>query len=174
MKNIKIELLLGIFLALLISACGSGGNPEEETTPEAITPVTITGITIEPIPEIIELRATSQFQKKVAIKSNTKGEKEVVAIGSGGNINKIFSMSKRKDQKPLPLELLRDYYKELSSVSITERIKVYNLREDRADVIVPALLVYINAMRWSGATEILVPRIGLVDGLIHHLLEKLK
>ena len=108
------------------------------------------------------------------IKSNTKGEKEVVAIGSGGNINKIFSMSKRKDQKPLPLELLRDYYKELSSVSIAERIKLFNLREDRADVIVPALLIYINAMRWSGAAEIHVPRIGLVDGLIQHLWAEVK
>ena len=108
------------------------------------------------------------------IKSATKGEKEVVAIGSGGNINKIFSMSKRKDPKPLPLDLLKDYHKELSSVSLSERIRMYNLREDRADVIVPALLIYINAMRWAGATEIYVPRIGLVDGLIQHLWEQLK
>ena len=108
------------------------------------------------------------------IKSYAKGEKEVIAIGSGGNINKIFSMSKRKDPKPLPLALLRDYHKELSSVSLAERIKVYNLREDRADVIVPALLIYINAMRWAGATEIYVPRIGLVDGLIQHLWEEVK
>jgi len=108
------------------------------------------------------------------IKSYTKGEKEVIAIGSGGNINKIFSMSKRKDPKPLPLDLLRDYYKELNSVSLAERIKIYNLREDRADVIVPALLIYINAMRWAGAMEIYVPRIGLVDGLIQHLWEEVK
>jgi len=108
------------------------------------------------------------------IKSYTKGEKEVIAIGSGGNINKIFSMSKRKDPKPLPFDLLRDYYKELNSVSLAERIKIYNLREDRADVIVPALLIYINAMRWAGATEIYVPRIGLVDGLIQHLWEEVK
>lgn len=83
-------------------------------------------------------------------------------------------MSKRKDQKPLPLELLRDYYKELSNVSVEERIHLYNLREDRADVIVPALLIYINAMRWAGATDIYVPRIGLVDGLIHHLYDQVK
>ncbi len=113
-------------------------------------------------------------EMKEHIKSAMKGEKEVVAIGSGGNINKIFSMSKRKDQKPLPLDLLRDYYKELSSVTITERIRLYNLREDRADVIVPALLIYINAMRWAGANDIFVPRIGLVDGLIQHLWEEVK
>ena len=111
---------------------------------------------------------------KEGIKVASKGQKEVVAIGSGGNINKIFSMSKRKDQKPLPLELLRDYYKELNSVSLEDRINTYNLRPDRADVIVPALSIYINAMRWAGAQEIYVPRIGLVDGLIHHLYDQVR
>ncbi|MBA3674898.1 MAG: exopolyphosphatase, partial [Chitinophagaceae bacterium] len=100
--------------------------------------------------------------------------KEVTAIGSGGNINKIFSISKTKEDKPLSLELLRDYYKELSNVSITDRINIYKLKEDRADVIVPALQIYINVMRWAGATEIYVPRIGLADGLIQHLYEEIK
>ena len=97
-----------------------------------------------------------------------------MAIGSGGNINKIFSMSKRKDGKPLSLELLRDFHKELSSVSLDERMRLYTLRPDRADVIVPALLIYINAMRWAGANEMYVPKIGLVDGLIQHLWEEVK
>lgn len=113
-------------------------------------------------------------EMKEALRSATKGHKEVVAIGSGGNINKVFSMSKRKDGKPLPLELLRDYHKELSNVTLEERIHIYSLREDRADVIVPALLIYINAMRWAGAAEIYVPKIGLVDGLIRHLWDELK
>ena len=111
---------------------------------------------------------------KENIKTATKGQKEVVAIGSGGNINKIFSMSKRKDGKPLSLELLRDFYKELSNVTLEERINTYQLREDRADVIVPALLIYINAMRWAGASDIYVPKIGLADGLIHHLYDQVK
>ena len=113
-------------------------------------------------------------EMKENIKSATKGHKEVVAIGSGGNINKVFSMSKRKDGKPLHIELLRDYYHELFAVPVEERITRYNLREDRADVIVPALLIYINAMRWSGAVEIYVPKIGLADGLIQHLWEEVK
>ena len=73
------------------------------------------------------------------LRKNTKGFTDIVAIGSGGNINKIFSISKRKDGKSLPLELLRDYYKEFSSVNLEERIRLYKMREDRADVIVPAL-----------------------------------
>lgn len=107
------------------------------------------------------------------IKKNIKGLSDVVAIGSGGNINKIFSLSKRKDGKPLPLELLRDYYKELSNVSLEDRINKYKLREDRADVIVPALQIYINVMRWAEAKEIYVPKIGLADGLIQSLYQEL-
>ena len=111
---------------------------------------------------------------KEIIKTVTKGQKEVVAIGSGGNINKVFSMSKRKEGKPLTLELLKDYHRELSSVSLEDRMRLYNLRADRADVILPALLIYSNAMRWAGATEMYVPKIGLVDGLIQHMWEELK
>ncbi len=114
------------------------------------------------------------FEMKEALRTVTRGHKEVVAIGSGGNINKVFSMSKRKDGKPLSLELLRDYYKELGNVSVAERITKYGLREDRADVIVPALQIYTNAMRWAEAAEIYVPKIGLVDGLIQHLWQEVK
>ncbi|MEJ7822098.1 MAG: exopolyphosphatase, partial [Chitinophagaceae bacterium] len=111
-------------------------------------------------------------EMKESIKLKTKGHKEVTAIGSGGNINKIFSLSKTKEGKPLSVELLRDYYKELSNVSLDDRINIYKLKEDRADVIVPALQIYINVMRWAGAIEIYVPRIGLADGLIQHLYEE--
>ena len=113
-------------------------------------------------------------EMKDVLRNVVKGQKEVVAIGSGGNINKIFSMSKRKDGKPLSLELLRDYHKELSNAILSERTLYYGLRTDRADVIVPALLIYINVMRWAGAEQIYVPKIGLADGLIKHLWEKVK
>ena len=108
------------------------------------------------------------------IREKTKGLKQVVAIGTGGNINKVFSMSKKKDGKPLPLELLKDYYKELSNFSLYARMRTYNLREDRADVILPALQIYINAMRWASIEEIYVPKIGLADGLLHTLYEEVR
>jgi exopolyphosphatase/guanosine-5'-triphosphate,3'-diphosphate pyrophosphatase len=113
-------------------------------------------------------------EMKEFIAKKTKGFHHVTAIGSGGNINKIFSISKRKEGKPLNLDLLRDYYKEFSSMSLSQRISLYKLREDRADVIVPALLIYINIMRWADAQEIFVPKIGLADGLIHTLYEEVK
>jgi exopolyphosphatase/guanosine-5'-triphosphate,3'-diphosphate pyrophosphatase len=112
-------------------------------------------------------------EMKEFIKTKTKGYHHVSAIGSGGNINKIFSISKRKEGKPLPLDLLRDYYKEFSNLSLSQRMSLYKFREDRADVIVPALLIYINAMRWADSNEILVPRIGLADGLIQTLYAEL-
>ncbi len=111
---------------------------------------------------------------KETLKAVTKGHKSVVSIGSGGNINKVFSLSKKKEGKSLPLSLLRDYYRELSAVKVPERIIKYNLRPDRADVIVPALQIYINAMRWSGAQEIYVPKIGLADGLINMMWQEEK
>lgn len=111
---------------------------------------------------------------KETIRLFTKNQKEVIAIGSGGNINKVFSLSKRKEDKPLSLEALRDYYKELSAVGVEERMIKYNLRQDRADVIVPALQIYTNVMRWADAAEIYVPKIGLADGLVKHLWDEVK
>ena len=113
-------------------------------------------------------------EMKEYIRTKTKGYHHVTAIGSGGNINKIFSISKRKEGKPLSLELLRDYYKEFNNLSLSERISLHKLREDRADVIVPALLIYINVMRWADTEEIYVPKIGLADGLIHNLYAEVK
>jgi len=106
---------------------------------------------------------------KDTIKARLRGVNNITAIGSGGNINKIFSLSKRKEGKPLTLDVLKDYYKEFNSFTVEERIHLYNLREDRADVIVPALQIYINIMRWADAEEIFVPKIGLADGLIQSL-----
>ncbi len=113
-------------------------------------------------------------EMKDFIKKETRGhDNDIIAIGSGGNINKIFSISKRKEGKPLLLELLKDYYKEFNNFSVQERIRIYHIREDRADVIVPALQIYINVMRWANIEEIYVPRIGLADGLIQHLYQEL-
>lgn len=123
--------------------------------------------TIRLLKEIVE---EAEWEKmKVAIRENVKGQKDIVAIGTGGNINKVFSLSKKKEGKPLHIDLLKDYHKELSSCSLEDRIRLFKLREDRADVIVPALLIYIQVMKWAGIEELLVPKIGLADGLIQHL-----
>jgi exopolyphosphatase/guanosine-5'-triphosphate,3'-diphosphate pyrophosphatase len=120
--------------------------------------------------------AVTQWENmKEFIKKETKDfPNNMIAIGSGGNINKIFSLSKRKEGKSLHIDLLKDYHKEFSNFSLADRMRLYKLREDRADVIVPALQIYINVMRWANAQEIYVPKIGLADGLIQHLYADLK
>lgn len=111
-------------------------------------------------------------QMKAFIKSNIKDYQPIEAIGSGGNINKVFSISKRKEGKPLPLDLLKDYYKEMSYTTVQERKHLYGFRDDRADVIVPALQIFISIMRWANADEIYVPKIGLADGIIKLLYQQ--
>ena len=109
------------------------------------------------------------------IRRETKGhDGDMVAIGSGGNINKVFSLSKRKEGKPLQLDLLKDYLRELGSFPLEERMRLYKMREDRADVIVPALSIYVNVMKWANIDDIYVPKIGLADGLIQHLFEEVR
>ncbi len=112
-------------------------------------------------------------EMKAFIKNGVKAYGPIEAIGSGGNINKVFSLSKRKEGKPLPIELLRDYHKELAAATVEERMHRYQLRADRADVIVPALQIYISVMRWADAEEINVPKIGLADGLIKMLYKEI-
>lgn len=128
--------------------------------------------TIRILKNMVDESMWDEFKAKV--KTNIKSKLPIIAIGSGGNINKVFSLSKRKDGKPLSLELLKDYYKELSSFSLSERIRIYKMKDDRADVIVPALQIYVNVMRWAGIEEIYVPKIGLADGLIQKLYEEIQ
>ncbi|MDE5448875.1 exopolyphosphatase, partial [Elizabethkingia meningoseptica] len=108
------------------------------------------------------------------IKTKVIGKKPVVAIGSGGNINKIFSMSKTKDGKPMSAHLLKTFYKEAAPLSVAERMIKYNVREDRADVMVPALEIFNKIMAWGEIKHIYVPKISVADGLIHALYTKVQ
>lgn len=107
------------------------------------------------------------------IKKNIKSVLPLMAIGSGGNINKVFSLSKVKDGVPLELAQLRAYHKAFSALSVEQRMEKYALKPDRADVIVPALEIYIKIMHWTRAKEIIVPKIGVSDGLVHELYKEL-
>ncbi len=103
------------------------------------------------------------------IKGNTQEYDQVTLIGSGGNINKLFKMSGKQDEKPLSYIHLNSQYSSLNALSYEQRISVLGLNPDRADVIIPALRVYLNAMKWSGARSIYVPKIGLADGIVKAL-----
>lgn len=100
------------------------------------------------------------------IREVTRDYEPISMIGSGGNINKIFKMSGKTQEKPLSYMYLNAQYVQLNSLTYEQRIMDLGLNADRADVIIPALQIYINAMKWSGARNIYVPKIGLSDGII--------
>ena len=100
------------------------------------------------------------------IKINTTDFDNINLIGSGGNINKLFKMSGKQNEKPLSYIYLNNQYSILNNMSYEQRISDLGLNPDRADVIIPALRVYLNAMKWSNARNIYVPKIGLADGII--------
>lgn len=103
------------------------------------------------------------------IKENTNELKNINLIGSGGNINKIYKMSGKAPGKSLSYIYLNAHYKFLKQMSYEERITELSLNPDRADVIIPASKIYLNAMKWSNSTKIYVPKIGLSDGIIKTL-----
>lgn len=100
------------------------------------------------------------------IRAHTKSYDKIELIGSGGNINKIFKISGKDIGKPLSYFYLTSYYNDLQNYTYEEKITELGLNQDRADVILPALRIYLSAMKWSGAKDILVPKIGLSDGII--------
>ena len=111
---------------------------------------------------------------KQTLKEIGKQYPKMIAIGSGGNINKIYSMINSKNLKSIPIEVIREFHRVLEPMTVEERMQTYLLKRDRADVIVPALNIYAYAMKWANIDEIHVPKIGLADGLINHLYEQLK
>ena len=106
------------------------------------------------------------------VKENTKSLKNLAGIGTGGNINKLFRMSDEKDGNPLTFLKLKSLYNQLNSHSLKERINVFGLNPDRADVIIPACEIYITLLKWTGIKQIYVPKVGLVDGIISLLIEE--
>ncbi len=107
------------------------------------------------------------------IKTNTLGIRPLNAIGSGGNINKIFKMTK-KDNKSLTYGKLKNINDMLNSYTYTERVEVLGLKPDRADVIVHASKIFITIMKTADIENIFVPQIGLSDGIVHDLYDKAK
>ncbi len=103
------------------------------------------------------------------IKANTSEYDKIEVIGSGGNINKIFKISGKAIGKPLTYFYLSAYYHTLKSYTYEERITELDLNQDRADVIIPAMQIYLSSMKWSRAKHIYVPKIGLADGIVKSL-----
>lgn len=100
------------------------------------------------------------------IKNAVENFPNIQMIGSGGNINKIFKMSGKPQDKPLTNMYLNQQLQKLNAMTYEQRISELGLNIDRADVIIPAIQIYSNALKWSGAKQIFVPKIGLSDGIV--------
>lgn len=94
---------------------------------------------------------------------------EIELIGSGGNINHVYKYSGVKMGQILGASYVKKHYKVLQTMTAEERMKNFNMKPDRADVVVFALEIYTNVLKWSKATKIHVPKIGLSDGIIRAL-----
>jgi len=108
------------------------------------------------------------------IKETTKDHKPLTAIGSGGNINKLFALSRKKQSKPITYGKLKSICELLEAYTYEQRIRELGLKPDRADVIVPASKIMLTLMKVAEIEKMYVPQIGLSDGIVHLLYEKHK
>ncbi len=109
------------------------------------------------------------------VKENVKKEYgKVTAVGTGGNISKIYELAKLKPGKLMTIKRVKEIKKMIESFSLEDRIYQLQMNPDRADVIVPASHIYLKVMDWANAKNIIVPEVGLKDGIMLYLMEKSK
>ena len=108
------------------------------------------------------------IEMKEWVKAITPGIDQLTAIGTGGNINRILKMN-RTNNDTITYQEIKKIQAYITSYALEDRINILGLRPDRADVIVPAADIYLAAMKYAGITSMLVPKIGLSDGMIYQL-----
>lgn len=96
----------------------------------------------------------------------------IIAVGTGGNINKVYDLVVNKEPNLITITDIEHVQQYVESFSLEDRINKLRLNPDRADVIVPASQIYLSVMQWAGCEDILVPDVGLKDGVIELLYEK--
>jgi exopolyphosphatase/guanosine-5'-triphosphate,3'-diphosphate pyrophosphatase len=106
------------------------------------------------------------------LKTNTEQYQPMAGIGSGGNINKIFKLAHIKNGKPISFKNIKNISNYLSSFTLEQRITKLGLRPDRADVIIPAIKIYMSVMKWAKMKWMYVPQFGLSDGIVHVLYKR--
>lgn len=103
------------------------------------------------------------------IEEHTKGMKDILMVGSGGNINRTFKLSQKLKGEQMSLVDLKKIKNDLQALENDERMIVYDLNPDRTDVITHALRIYTSAMEWAGSDSMIVPKKGLADGIVRFL-----
>jgi exopolyphosphatase/guanosine-5'-triphosphate,3'-diphosphate pyrophosphatase len=95
-----------------------------------------------------------------------------MAIGTGGNINRIFKENGNRFGEPLSMADIRKQRERIASYSFEDRVNLLRLRPDRADVIIPAADIFLRVMGTAGIDEVFVPKVGLADGVVFDLYMK--
>jgi exopolyphosphatase/guanosine-5'-triphosphate,3'-diphosphate pyrophosphatase len=98
-----------------------------------------------------------------------KCPEDLQGIGSGGNINRLHKLAALKEGKPLSVKKLKDMYNTLKAMSYHDRTHILGLNTDRADVIIPACEIFLYICKFCNVKQIIVPKIGLSDGIIREL-----
>ncbi len=106
------------------------------------------------------------------LSKNVRPNKDYLVFATGGNINKIHKLLGKKGNEAIPVKELKDLSVDLRSLSLSKRISKYKLKPDRADVIVPATKIFLKIIKKLECEELLVPKIGLSDGMIHQMHRK--
>jgi exopolyphosphatase / guanosine-5'-triphosphate,3'-diphosphate pyrophosphatase len=105
------------------------------------------------------------------VKENTRKNHVSRAIGTGGNINKIYELAGKMAGKPIFRKQIEEIVDQMEALTMDEKLTVLLLNPDRADVIVPAAKIYLSAMKWAKIESMLVPTVGLKDGILQALYE---
>ena len=103
------------------------------------------------------------------LKSNIDNDDKIKLFATGGNINKIQSMTGSKSGKPISYLSIKDLTNTLKEFNYQDRMMKFDLNPDRADVIIPALKIFTTTMEFVKANKIFVPKVGLVDGMINEI-----
>lgn len=106
------------------------------------------------------------------IQSSLKESEHITAIGTGGNINTVFKIAGKKPSQMIHLEEIRDQYRLLKKFTVEQRITKLKMKPDRADVIIPACEIYMRLMQYGRIEQMIVPKIGLADGVILDLFSR--
>ncbi len=107
------------------------------------------------------------------VKEHVRGDMgKVTAVGTGGNISKIFELAKLKPHRLMSLKKMGEVKTMIERHSLEERIYKLQMNPDRADVIIPASSIYMSVMEWAKAKYMFVPEVGLKDGMMLHLFER--
>lgn len=152
-----------------------GGGSTEITMYSESRPVASGSFNIGTV-RLLEGLVTKAYWKNMKqwLKSHTESYSAISAIGSGGNINKVFRLANRKDGKPLSYDKMTKVRRFLKRFTVEQRITELGLRPDRADVIIPALDIYLQIMKWAGIRKMYVPIVGLADGMVRILYDRYK